>query len=164
MNKRLFALVLAVCMLTLAGCGSNAETTLSTSNTPAKKLDLQALYAQMSDKLPEMLTMDETMMQTYYGIAKDDCLQAVVAICSVNVRADEVWLLEAKDNDALARLKALVDTRLAAKATELENYLPEQYAVVKKAKVITHGNYLLLLVSPDADALEEMYHTATRAR
>ncbi len=162
MTKRLLSLLLILCLCFFAGCSQPPETTApSTQSQPQKQsLDLQALYTQMSAKLPDMLTMDSNMMLDFCGIQETDCLQAVVAICSTNLQTDEVWLLEARDPEALARLQTLARTRLDVKEAETENYLPDQYVIVKDAKLITHENYLIVLVSPQADALEGMFREA----
>ncbi len=162
MTKKTLAFFLALCLLGTVGCAPQAETTAPTSTAAIREtaLDLQALLTQMSGKLPEMLVLDAEMMQSFCGIQETDCLQAVVAISSINLQADEVWLLEARDPEALARLQNLAKTRLSVKEAETENYLPDQYAIVKKAKLITDGNYLLMLVSAEADALEGIYREA----
>ena len=144
--KRLFALVLALTLaLGMTACGGEEA---------AKSADLNALYETMTPNLPQMLPMDETTMMNFLGIDAADCTQAAVAICAEGLRADEVWLIEAKDADAFARLKALAEARLQAKAEETVSYNPEQYAVVEKAQLFSQGNYLFLLVSPDVDTLK----------
>jgi len=84
----------------------------------------------------------------------------VAAICADGLRADEVWLNEAKDQAAFDKLSALVDTRLAAKLEETESYNPEQYAVCEKAVILNEGLYLAFLVSPDADTLKASFEAA----
>ena len=69
------------------------------------------------------------------------------------LRADEVWLIEAKDADSLKQLEALAQSRLERKGEESITYSPEQYEVVQKAEVITAGNYLVVIVSPDVQDL-----------
>ena len=152
--KKLTALILALTLvLGLAACGKEAA-------PEAKTIDLAALYDNMVDTLPDMLVMDEETMLNFFGIEAADCKQVVTAVCGDGLRADEVWLIEAVDEAALARLKELADTRIAAKADETINYVPDQYAVVEKAEVFTDGLYLVLLVSPDVDALKATVEAA----
>ncbi len=163
MKKNLFVLLLAVCMVFAAGCQNNPNESSTPSTTAAqeKPLEMNSLYESMAARMPEMLKLDETMMLNYCGIKAEDCVQAVVAICSDGLKTDEVWLLEATDAEALSRLETLANARLKAKAAESETYSPEQYAVVQKAKVILSQNkYLIMIVSPDVDALESIYETA----
>jgi len=150
--KKYIALLLAVLMLCLAGCGGKDQT--------KNVIDVQSVYDSMADVLPEMLPMDEAMMLNFCGIKAEQCKQVVVAVCSDGLRADEVWLIEAVDEGALEELKSLADGRLTRKGEESITYSPEQYEVVKKAEVITAGNYLAVLVSPDVDALVKIFNEA----
>ena len=150
--KKYIALLLAVLMLCLAGCGGKDQT--------KNVIDVQSVYDSMADVLPEMLPMDEAMMLNFCGIKAEQCKQVVVAVCSDGLRADEVWLIEAVDEGALEELKNLADGRLTRKGEESITYSPEQYEVVKKAEVITAGNYLAVLVSPDVDALVKIFNEA----
>lgn len=149
--KRLIALLLVILTLCLAGCGGKEQ---------AVEMDVQAVYESMESTLPEMLVMDEAMMLNFCGIKSEQCAQVVVAVCSDGLRADEVWLIEAADEAALKELEGLAEGRLTRKGEESITYSPEQYEVVKKAEVITAGNYLAVLVSPDVDALADIFNDA----
>ena len=152
--KRYIALLLALLVLCMAGCGKeDAAKDVS--------MDVQSVYESMTDTLPDMLPMDEAMMLNFCGIKAEQYVQAVVAVCSDGLRADEVWLIEAKDADALEELKALADGRLTRKGEESITYSPEQYEVVQKAEVITAGNYLAVIVSPDVETLVGVFNQAT---
>lgn len=165
--KKWIAMILAACMLLcLVGCGKKApaETqtdagdALSTEQTEAKEpANMEKIYESMAAQMPEMLLMDETTMLNFCGIQAEDCVQVVAAICADGLITDEVWLIEAKDQAALDRLKALAETRLQMKGEESITYSPEQYAVVQEAKLLTNGLYMALIVSPDVDALEEIF-------
>jgi len=151
--KRIVVLTLiAALLLGLAACGQ--------AEPEAKSADLQALYTSYESTLPAMLVLDETMMLNFLGIQAGDCTQVVAAICADGLRADEVWLIEAKDADALARLTELAENRLLSKADETVSYAPDQYAVVEKAQLLTNGNYLALLVSPEVDAMKAAFEEA----
>ena len=150
--KKFIAIVLAVLVLCLAGCGGKDQT--------VNVIDVEAVYSSMESVLLEMLPMVEAMMLNFCGIKAEQCKQVVVAVCSDGLRADEVWLIEAADEAALEALKGLADGRLTRKGEESITYSPEQYEVVKKAEVITAGNYLAVLVSPDVDALVKIFNEA----
>lgn len=154
--RKLFTMILAMALLlSLTACGGETA-------PAAEAADLQAVYESMQDTLPEMIVMDEDTMLNFFGIEAEDCLQVVTAICADGLRTDEVWLIEAKDEATLEEILALAETRLVAKADETINYTPDQYLVVEKAELLTEGNYLALLVSPDVDTLKAAFEDAVK--
>ena len=153
--KRIVAILLAALVLCMAGCGGKDDSAVV-------NVDVQAVYDSMVTTMPEMLVMDESMMLNFCGIQAADCKQAVVAVCSDGLRADEVWLIEANDAKTLETLKGLAESRLERKGEESITYSPEQYEIVQKAQVITAGNFLAVIVSPDVDTLAEVFNQAAK--
>ena len=149
--KKLIILVLTFAMvLGITACGG-AE---------AKSVDLQQIYSTYESTLPAMMVLDEGTMMNFLGISAEDCTQVVAAICADGLRADEVWLIEAKDTAALEKLTNLANTRLAAKMDETISYNPEQYLVCEQGVVLTEGLYLAFLVSPDVDTFKASFEAA----
>ena len=132
-------------LLTLTACGGKEA---------AVSVDVNALYESYSEQLPEMFYPDDATLMNFLGIDAADCTQYKVAICAEGMRADEVWLIEAKDEAALETLRQLAQTRIEAKLDETVTYAPDQYVVVEKAELLTNGLYLALLISPDVDTLK----------
>lgn len=153
--KRSIAIVLTLLLLLgLAACGS--------SKPQEKQADLEALYKTYSAQLPEMFLPEGDMRLNYMGIEESDCLQVITAVSADGLAADEVWLIQAKDADALNRLKELADIRMAAKADETIDYNPEQYKIVEKGVILTEGNYLALLVCPQVDSMKAAFEEAVK--
>ena len=151
--KKVISLMLALMLvLSLAACGGKEEETVS--------VDVNALYESYGQYMPDMFFPDEDTMMNFLGVSGEDCVQYKVAICAEGMRADEVWLMEAKDASALENLKQLAQTRVEAKLEETVTYAPDQYVVVEKAVILTQGNYLALLISPDVDALKAGFEAA----
>ena len=148
MKKIIRALAAFLILTSLVGCGSTA----------AETADMNGIYQQMTaaEGMPEMLVVPAEKAVTFFGIAQEDCAQAVTAICQNSLRADEIWLVEALDAAAAGRIAALARTRLEQKSSELKSYAPEQYEIVQNAKLIESGRCVALIVSPMADALEGM--------
>lgn len=145
--KKVLSLLLALSLvLSMAACGGKAEETAS--------VDVNALYESYSEYMPEMFYPDDATMLNFLGIDVQDCAQYKVAICAEGMRADEVWLIEAKDEASLETLRELAQTRINSKLDETVTYAPDQYVIVEKAEILTNGLYLALLISPDVDALK----------
>ena len=154
MKKFGILLVLMLLMISMTACGGSGSPAETAAPT-AVELNMQALCDEIlaMENVPEMLPLDPDMQLNFCGIDAADCRQSVVMICADSLRTDEIWMIEAVDEAALARIQTLAENRLTAKAEESITYSPEQYAVVQKAEIITVENYFVLLVSPEADAL-----------
>lgn len=153
--KKMISLLLALALvLSLAACGAKPEAAAPVS------IDVNALYDSYAQHMPDMFFPDDDTMMNFLGIDVKDCTQYKVAICAEGMRSDEVWLIQAKNASSLETLKKLAQTRIEAKKDETVSYAPDQYVVVEKAVVLTKGNYLALLISPDVDALQAGFEAA----
>lgn len=151
--KKVLSLLLALTLvLSMAACGGKAEEAVS--------VDVNALYESYSEYLPDMFYPDEDTMLNFVGVSAEDCAQYKIAICAEGMRADEVWLIEAKDETSLETLRQLAQARIESKLDETVSYAPDQYVVVEKAELLTNGLYLALLISPDVDALKAGFEAA----
>ncbi len=165
MRVKTLIAVIALLALILTGCGASQPTTSAPVETTAAATepaapDFEKVYEEMTGKLPEMILLDDATMQTYCGINKEDCLQALVAVNLNGLETDEIWLIEAKDEKAMDDLEAAAQLRLKMKAEETETYAPAQYEVVKKAQLIREGRFLALIVTPEAETLAGTFRTA----
>lgn len=145
MKKTISLILLLSMVLTLAACGSKEKA----------PVDLQAVYDSVTDKMPEMLPLDESMLLNFLGIDPADCAQAIVAICGDgSINADEIWLIRAKDKASLEKLTNLAHVRVDSQAEAYETYAPDQYAIVRQAEIFQSGLYLTLLIGPEAAAMK----------
>lgn len=147
--KRVLICLLA--FLLLAGCANKPEGTSSVEK------DIQAIYAQMESRLPEMMELSDSMMFDLLGIKADFCTQAAAYICADGLQVDEIWLIEASSTENLETLKLLAQTRLDSQKDIYQSYAPEQFAILEQGVIITEGNYLAFIVSRDADFLADMF-------
>lgn len=150
MKKLLSLLLLAVMILTLSACGGGDKQSV-------KSADLKAVLAKFTFD-GEMLEMDENDMLDVYGIQAADMKQFAATVNTSGIDCDEVVLVEAKDADAASRVKEALDKRYQAKLNETENYLPDEYAVIKTCSVVMDGNYVAMIVAPNAADLVKIYN------
>lgn len=148
----IFAMLAA--LLLLSGCQKKPEA--------APHADFAALYAALTalPDAPEMVPVSEKRMLNYYGIDPAVCPQAMISRCSDGLRVDEIWLVEAQSDEAARKIKELAEARVTLVGQETENYLPDQYAVVKQAKIIQNGSSVGLFISPQADKMAELFQAA----
>ena len=120
---------------------------------------MPAIYEKLTAEvaLPPMLELPADLTLDLCGIKAEDVTYAKVEICEDSLRTDEIWLIEAKDEETAKTIEELAQKRLKAKGEESITYSPEQYAVVEKAELIRTGKYVALFVSPDSAALAEVF-------
>jgi len=154
--KKTIRLALALMMLlALCACGQD--------EAPApKKVELQPIYDSFLPSLPDMMIMDESIRLNLLGVKTEDCAQVICAVAAVGLQADEVWLIEAAGTEALENLKTLAENRLNAKKEETSFYSPDQFAICEDGRILTEGNYLAFIVSPEADSFEAAFKDAMK--
>lgn len=154
MKKGFVFIIAIIAILSLAACGASDKA----ANNDVK-LDMPAVYEKLTAtvELPPMLELPEDLVLDLCGIKAEDVAYAKVEICEDSLRTDEIWLIEANDEDAAKTIEDLAQKRLKAKGEESITYSPEQYAVVEKAELIRTGKYVALFVSPDSAALAEIF-------
>lgn len=152
MRKSICAIIVICLMLSLAACGAEEQQAVS--------VDVATVYESYQEYMPEMFYPDEATLLNFLGIRAEDCAQYKIAICAEGLRADEVWLIEAKDDAAMQNLTELAQARIQSKLDETETYAPDQFLIVQEAEVLTNGRYLALLISPDVETLKTGFEEA----
>jgi len=152
MKKCIVSVFLILILLCMTACTSSENA----------YVDMQQVYDSFDSYLPEMVILDEKSMLNQYGVDMSVCNQAIVATCADGLRSDEVWLIEAVDEESAATIAELAQARVDREGEETKNYAPDQYAVVEKAQIITDSNNVVLIISPDVDALADLYNSSLK--
>lgn len=157
--KRIFAFFLAA--LLLCGCGAQpGDNAGDKGKTELPQLNMETVYASLGLSEEDMVAVAESMLLDLYGIESADVKQVKVTISSDGLRADEVWLIEAVDEAAAAKIENLAKNRIQQKDAESITYSPEQNAVVKKSYLAVEGAYVFFLCHPEVDALKATVRAA----
>lgn len=146
-----FVCITLVALLTLAmALAACAETEAPAEGT------LEAVMASFGLG-EEMMALTEEDMEDIYGIEAADMVQFAATVNDSGIKADEIVLVEAVDADAAARVKEALDNRFQSKLNELDNYLPEEFAVASACSVEINGNFVSMIVAPNAADLVKLY-------
>lgn len=146
-------LALALC---LTACGGGSKD--SGASAPA---DLQAVLSEF--KLgEEMMSLSLSDLNDVYflGLDEADVKQCVGAVHTSGINCDEIILIEATNADAAGRVKAALETHFQAQKDAMENYIPEEFAIMQQCSVTQKGNYVSMIVSPNAKEYTEIYNKA----
>lgn len=147
--KKILSIVLLIALVfTLSACGGKKDKAVS-ANLP----EVLAKFGFGED----MMTLSEGDMLDLYFIDAKDMKQFAGAISMTGIDCEEVVLVEAVDADAANRVKAQLDQRYQTKLNETENYLPDEYAIIKTCSVSVKGNYVAMIVAENAADLVKIY-------
>ena len=152
MKKFAAILLLIAIVLTFAACGGKKEA------VPVNLSSVMAKFA-LGD---EMLSLNEGDLLDLYGIKGEDVKQFAGAVNTSGIKCDEIVMIEAVGSDAAGRVKSALDNRYQAKLNEMENYIPEEYAVIKECSVTASGNFIAMIVSHNAAELTKIYSEAIK--
>lgn len=152
--KSLLAVFLFVCMLIpFAGCTEQKDIVLSDV--------LSSVNAEFSIDESAMLLIEDTdTLELYYNISPADVKQ-FAAETTLNSATDitEFIFVEAVDSAAAKRVYDALELRYNSQRDLCASYSAELLAVVNKCSVVQEGNYVILIMSDDFDAVTEHYKT-----
>ena len=154
MKKTLCVILIIALFFSLGACGAK--------DAPAKDVELQNFYDSILGFLPEMTVLNDDMRLNLTGVKDENCDQVICSVVGFSLQADEIWLIEAVDEESLANIKKLAENRLNAKMEEASFYSPDQYAICEDGRIVTDGLYLAMIVSPNADAIEAAFMDAMK--
>lgn len=149
--KKTIGMIIAAALMVLVFAGCSKGT--------AASADLPKVMAEMQQqvKFTDTIAISKDDLKANYGIEAADVKQFAGIADTTGTKADEIVMIEGKDADAAKRIKGALDTRYQTKINENITYLPAQYAIIKKCSVRQTGNYVSMIVSPEADKLVKIY-------
>ena len=160
-----YAIILAGALL-LGGCSQSApaESTsakVSTEQSESNQVETKSvsdIYTEIetSVTLYSPFCWDDDYISNYYGIDVSTLDEYVFSISEDATSAEAVIIMKAKDASDIAALSDCLQVVVDEKKNEMENYLPEQFEIVKKSSVQTKDNYVWLVISENADAITKI--------
>ena len=104
------------------------------------------------------LVEDENPITKNGTINKDSLAEGIILESQVNIKADKIIILKAKDEASVQGLKDGLDKIKAEQEESWKAYLPDEYKKVQDGIIKTKGQYLAYIVSSDATELEKVFN------
>lgn len=147
--KKLIALLLALTALCgLAACGAKEEAPV--------EIDVTALAAALyeADIYDDILSeIPVVAAPVFYGYAEGDVTSCVL-YQSTAAAAEEIFVAQCASEEAAAAVKAGAEARIQSQIASYENYVPAEVPKLNSAVLETAGEYVIFVVSADADAAQ----------
>lgn len=153
MKKYICLVLAAVLSLTLTACGGGKE-----EDKPAD-FSVQTLMEEMLSEatVDDPLTLGEGDMLDFFGIKAEQMEEFAAVTCANGISAQEIVLVKAADEAAAAEVAEKLNARLDARAAEAENYLPDEYAIIKACAVHQNGVYVAMIMHHEHQVLEALF-------
>jgi hypothetical protein len=157
MRKRIFMTLLGALLLLLLVACSGKQTEQSADFSVQDAMDAMLAQAPVDDPL----TLGEGDMLDFFGIQSDSMEQFAAVTCANGISAQEIVLVKAKSDEDAKTVEQQLQKRLDSRMAEAKDYLPDQYAILEQCVVERNGCYVSLIISPEAEALTQLYHEYT---
>lgn len=150
--KKLFCFALVIVMaLCAVGCGQ-AE----------KDVDLAAVMTDIKTQVTsipqDMMDVNQDdLVNTYYGITADNYESYALSINLTGINVTEIAMFKASSDDAVKVIEEKLNARKASQENQMQNYLPEQYEIVKNCDVKVDGSYVTFFVGEDAQQMTDIF-------
>lgn len=152
--KKYISLILAAAMtLSLTACSGGGQS--GQSGDFSVQTAMEDLLAQAP--VDDPLTLTEPDMLDFYGISAEQMQEFAAVTCANGISAQEIVLVKAADEEAADAVAEKLQNRLDALAAQMEDYLPDQYDVIRACQVQEDGGYVAMIVHPEHEALEALY-------
>ena len=151
-STKILKAALAVVLCTFAvGCTA-AQKTVNTAESLVK-----GMVTALGDVGEDFVQITEDTYMDVYKLDKSKYEDVMVYGSPVNVKANEMIVIKAKDAANLEEAKKDLEARKAALEEQWKTYLPEQYEMVQNAVIRTKDNYAALIVAPDVQKAQEAF-------
>ena len=149
--KKTVSLILVALTLVLAltGCAAGEK-------APAvKDVPSADVYAALEGKyeFPALMAMDDTLLADFYGVDPAKCVDYTVMMPMMNVKATEIAIFRLQDAADAQAFADACTARAEAVAAGFEFYLQDQYEVAKAPQIKTIGNYVVMIIFEEAEAM-----------
>ncbi len=135
----------------LTSCSSNKSTYKDVS---VKYMDEKI---KESVDISNMNVGDEEKLEKIYKIDIKDLEEFVLYTPSTNIQANEIAIMKVKDSSKMEDIQDKISERIDSQGTNFKDYLPDEYFLIEKHVLKTKDNYILFVISEDAETIEKIF-------
>lgn len=149
------AVILMLALLTalsVCACGGDS------GKTPAVADIAKAITEKypLSDAMSEVTGEDK--IKNVYGFDAADYSEIAAYVNNSGTEQDEIVIVKASSSDKVAEIKEKLENKMTAKLNSTKSYLPDQYEMIQKCEVAEKGDYVRMIISPDADGMVDIFN------
>lgn len=154
-KKLLLVLFSAIMVISIVGCQSSSNEKvndipveeLSETILNTKELEYGMLFPASEEVLKDTIGLDFDKLEEY-SLSEP-----------VNIQSSTLYIAKTKENKDVDDVKKAFESKLKLIQQSFEQYLPDQYDLSLNGKVVTKGNYVMLVICKDTDKAIDTLNT-----
>lgn len=159
MKKMIVILLTMVLAMVVSACsGGKTPTDDKTTNIEPSK-SAKEMTEQMVTEVeqPALIELSAEELKNLYNLDAAKLEDFSVRVPMMGVKTNEIAIFKVKDAKDVAEVEAAIKTRAESIMKTFEQYLQDQYENAKNHKIVVKGNYVLFVISDQADELIKVY-------
>lgn len=100
---------------------------------------------------------ENRLIKRFYGLDANDYVNVILFYPVTNMGAEEIFLVQLKDQSQSANVVEAIERRLAAQKKSFEGYGIEQTVLLDNCIISDQGNYILFVVNSNAKEIEQAF-------
>ena len=159
MKKMIVILLTVVLAMVVSACsGGKTPTDDRTTNIEPSK-SAKEMTEQMVTEVeqPALIELSAEELKNLYNLDAAKLEDFSVRVPMMGVKTNEIAIFKVKDAKDVAEVEAAIKTRAESIMKTFEQYLQDQYENAKNHKIVVKGNYVLFVISDQADELIKVY-------
>lgn len=142
------------------------ENTKPSVTPPKKELSLSQIMSEMVGTIPEgEHNLEEITPEFYkdiYGIDKSQFADVLIYGTMISVKANEIILIKVNNESDISKAVDLLTKRKEQVYKTWEQYLPDQFEMVKNGVIKTNGKYAALIITPQVNNVVNKFNSLTK--
>lgn len=137
---------------------TDAKSDDAASDIDEAGISMAELYNIISEsvELVNPMEIPEDFLENYYGIDVATLADYACYMSETAISAETLFMIKAQNEEDAKTITEIVNTVKEEKAAEMEDYLPEQFAIVNSGLIESYGNYVWLVISENADKINSI--------
>jgi hypothetical protein len=138
-----------------------------TVDVPVKDIvtSIEAEYDMISNlmevdlKEEEMSELNQGFVKSY-NINPEDIEEGIIKFPMINLMVEEIAVLKVKDKSSVVIVSELLKEHADIVAKSFENYVPKNQEIANNYILKSKGNYILFVISENAESIEEIFDSS----
>ncbi|MBY0756280.1 DUF4358 domain-containing protein [Clostridium sardiniense] len=156
-NKRSCVKLLLVIFLVIIfkGCTTFSDTKNISVNNIVKEIEV-------AHDLSSMRKGDSKVLKRYYGLNSNDLEEFCLYLPSSTMDVDEILIVKVKNKKQIESIEDSMEDRANKQLESFKDYAPEQANLIENNEIAVRGNYVIFVISKDAEAIKDKFKEAIK--